>query len=149
MTTGNKKQQADDFFDHYCDVFNKAMKEDMPDIERTAALFSACFIAADPSGVHCGQNDETFRDAMQKGYAFYKEIGITSMDIVSKKITILDDLHTMVKVFWRSNFLKKDGVRGIIEFENIYFTQAKDTQHRVFAYITGDEQAALKEAGLV
>ena len=147
--TDDKGQKMDDFFDHYSDVFNKAIREDTPDIERTAELFSTYFIAANPSGVNCGQNNETFRDAMQKGYAFYKQIGITSMDIVSKKITALDDLHTMVKVRWRSNFLKKDGERGSIEFENIYFIQTRDAQHKIFAYITADEQAALKEAGLV
>jgi hypothetical protein len=80
---------------------------------------------------------------------FYKNIGITSMDIVSKKITLLDDFHTMVKVRWKSNFLKRDGLKSSIEFENIYFTQTMDTQHKVFAYITGDEHAALKEAGLI
>jgi hypothetical protein len=86
---------------------------------------------------------------MQKGYAFYKNIGITSMDIVSKKITLLDDFHIMVKVRWKSNFLKRDGLKSSIEFENIYFNQTRDTQPKVFAYITGDEQAALKEAGLI
>jgi hypothetical protein len=149
MTIAHKKQQIDNFFNHYCDVFNNAIKGDSPDMERTAELFSACFIAANPAGINCGQNNETFRDAMQKGYEFYKRIGITSMDIVSKEITLLDEFHTMVKVYWKSNFLKRDGQRGSIEFENIYFTQTKDAQHKVFAYITGDEQAALKEAGLV
>jgi hypothetical protein len=145
----NKEQQVDAFFNHYSDVFNKAIKGDIPDIERTAELFSTCFIAANPSGVNCGQNNEKFRDAMQKGYAIYKNIGITSMDIVSKKITPLDDFHTMVKVRWKSSFLKRDGLKSSIEFENIYLAQTRDTQPKVFAYITGDEQAALKEAGLI
>lgn len=86
---------------------------------------------------------------MDKGYAFYRNIGITSMDIVSKTITPLDNFHTITKVRWKSNFIKKDGLKSSIEFENIYFTQTKDSQHKVFAYITGDEQAALKEAGLL
>jgi hypothetical protein len=38
---------------------------------------------------------------------------------------------------------------GDIEFENFYFTQTKENEHKIFAYITGDEQAALKESGLV
>jgi len=149
MTINSKEQQMDDFFNHYGDVFNKAVRGDRPDIEQTAELFSPCFVAANPLGVNCGQNNEAFRDAMKKGYEFYKKIGITSMDIVSKKTTLLDDLHTMVKVRWKSSFLKRDGLRGSIEFENIYFIQTRDIQHKVFAYITGDEQAALKEAGLI
>ena len=55
----------------------------------------------------------------------------------------------MIKVQWKSNFAKTDGSEGSIEFENIYFTQTKENQHKVFAWITGDEQAALKEHGLV
>lgn len=149
MTKDNTEKQIDNFFNHYAEVFNSALKTDAPDIKRTAALFSTCFVAANPAGVNCGQNNETFLDAMQKGYAFYKTIGITSMDIVSKKITILDDFHTMTKVGWKSYFTKKDGQKGNIEFENIYFTQTINEQHKVFAYITGDEQSALKEAGLI
>lgn len=145
----NEEQKINDFFDHYCEVFNRAIEEENPDIEQTVALFSPCFIAANPMGVNCGQNNEAFRDAMQKGYSFYKNIGITSMDIVSRNITPLDEFHSMIKVRWKSNFVKEDGVKGSIEFENIYFTQTKGSQHKVFAYITGDEQAALKEAGLI
>ncbi|HMI78025.1 MAG TPA: hypothetical protein VK484_04490 [Ferruginibacter sp.] len=145
----NKEQQIDNFFNHYSDVFNKAIKGNIPDIERTAELFSACFIAANPSGVNCGQNNETFRDAMQKGYAFYKNIGITSMEIVSKEITYLDKFHAMVKVRWKSSFTRKDNSTGAIEFENIYFIQTSENEPKVFAYITGDEQATLKENGLI
>lgn len=145
----SKEQQIDDFLNHYRNVFNKALEGDSADIEQTAELFAPCFIAANPSGVNCGQNNDTFRDAMRNGYAFYKKIGITSMDILSKNITLLDNLHAMIKVRWKSNILKRDGIKSSIEFENIYFTQTRDTQHKVFAYITGDEQAALKEAGLI
>jgi hypothetical protein len=144
-----RDQQIEVFFNHYCEEFNKAINEESPDIELTAELFSTCFIGASPSGVDCGQNNEIFRDAMREGYAFYKSIGITSMDIVSKNITLLDDFHAMVKVGWKSTFLKSDGLKSSITFENIYFTQTRGARPKVFAYITGDEQAALKEAGLI
>ena len=71
------------------------------------------------------------------------------MEIISKQITLLDDFHAMVKVYWKSNFIKKDGSNGSIEFANIYFTQTRENQHKVFAYITGDEQAVLREFGLI
>jgi hypothetical protein len=149
MTNDIRKQQLDEFFDHYRDVFNEALKADVPDIERTAELFSSCFLAANPSGVNCGENNDPFREALKKGYGFYKSIGMTSMDIVSKEITLLDDFHAMAKIHWKSNYLKRDGVKGSIEFDNIYFIQTRTDRHKVFAYITGDEQAALKAAGLV
>ena len=149
MEKRTQEQQVDDFFNQYSDIFNKSIKGDVADVERTAELYSDCFIAANPLGVNCGRNDEQLRDAIVKGYAFYKNIGITSMEIISKQITLLDDFHAMVKVYWKSNFIKKDGSRGSIEFANIYFTQTRENQHKVFAYITGDEQAVLREFGLI
>ena len=144
-----REQLINIFFIHYKNVFNKAIKENMPDAEPTVELFSNCFIAADPSGINCGRNDETFLDAMQKGYAFYKNIGITSMEIVSSQITLLNDFHAMAQIHWKSNFISKNGQKGSIEFNNIYFIQTRENQHKVFAYITGDEQAALKQKGLI
>lgn len=145
----NRQQQIDKFFDRYRDIFNQAIKVDSPDMEQTAGLYAACFIGANPLGVQCGKNDEELRGFMAKGYNFYKEIGITSMDIVSKEITVLDEFHTMVKLRWRSNFTKKDNSTRSIEFDNIYFTQTRENQHKVFAWITGNEEAALKEYGLI
>lgn len=145
----NRKLQIDAFFNEYSDLFNNAIKAVVPDVEQVAELYSDCFIGANPLGVQCGKNNKALRDQMLKGYDFYKKIGITSMDIVSKEITILDEFHTMTKVRWKSNFIKKDNTKGSIEFENIYLTQTKDNQHKVFAWITGNEQAALKEHGLI
>jgi len=145
----NRKQQIDDLFNQYSNIFNKAVKEGVIDIESTAELYSECFIGANPLGVQCGKNDKEFRVALQKGYAFYKDIGITSMEIVSKEITFLDEFHTMVKVRWKSSFIKKDDTAGNVEFENIYIAQTNENKHKVFAWITGNEQAVLKEIGLI
>lgn len=145
----NKKQQIDDFFNQYRDIFNNAIRVDAHDIEQTAGLYSDCFIGANPLGVQCGKNNKGLRDFLLKGYDFYKKIGTTSMDIVSKEITILDEFHAMTKVRWKSNFIKPDNSKVSIEFENIYFTQTKDNQHKVFAWITGNEQTVLKEYELI
>lgn len=146
---GDRKQQIDDFFNQYSDIFNNAISGYDHDIEQTAELYSDCFIGANPLGVQCGKNDKELRDFLLNGYEFYKKLGTTSMDIVSKEITILDEFHTMTKVWWKSNFIKQDSSKVSIEFENIYFTQTKDNQHKVFAWITGNEQAVLKEYGLI
>jgi hypothetical protein len=144
-----REKQVDQFFNHYRDVFNAALLVDRPEIQQTSALFSSCIIAADPSSVNCARNNKAFRTIMQNGYAFYRRIGITSIDIVAKTIVLLDDFHTMARIRWRAFFTRKNGTAGKIDFENIYFIQSKDTSHQVFGYITGDEQAALKAAGLV
>lgn len=144
-----KDQTLDTFFNNYSDVFNKSIQTNKPDLEKTASFFANSFISANPAGINCGRNDEAFLDAMQKGYAYYKNIGITSMEIVSKKISSLDDIHSMTRVRWKSNFQRKDKSTGSIEFENIYFTQDKENQHKIFGWITSDEVAALKEIGLI
>ena len=66
-----------------------------------------------------------------------------------KEITILDECHAMTKLRWKSNFVKPDKSKIGIEFENIYFTQTKENSHKVFAWITGNEQTVLKEYGLI
>lgn len=145
----NKKKQVDDFFNLYRDIFNNAIRVDTPDIEQTARLYSDCFIGANPLGVQCSKNDKEFRSFLLKGYDFYKKIGTVSMDIISKEMTILDEFHTMTKVHWKSDFIKPDNSKLSIEFENIYFIQTGGNQYKVFAWITGNEQAALKEHGLI
>ena len=71
------------------------------------------------------------------------------MDIVSLETTILNDFHEMTKIRWKCSYTKKDSSKGGIDFENIYFTQTKQNEHEIFAYITGDEHAVLKENGLI
>ena len=72
------------------------------------------------------------------------------MDIVLLETAILDGFHEMTKIRWKCSYTTKDNnLHGSIEFENFYFTQTKEREHRIFAYITGDEQAALKEKGLI
>src|SRR5687768_412572 len=101
-------QQIDSFFNRYADMFNKAIKGESSDVEETARSFADYIIAANPDGVHCGKNDEQFRTMIPQGYDFYKSIGIISMEIISKEITMLDNYHTMTKVHWKSGFVKKD-----------------------------------------
>lgn len=135
------------FFDRYSDVFNASIHGE-PDIENTMSSFADCFIGANPHGVMCGKNDKEFREAMKGGYGFYKKIGITAMTIAGTDITPLDDYHAMAKIRWHCDYRLKDVTPGSVEFENIYFVQVRDRQPKIFAYITPDEQATLRESGL-
>jgi len=143
------KTEIDHFLNAYANRFNKALKIGISDVEGTADSFAEHFIEANPNGVTCGKNDDNFRLAIPKGYAFYKSIGITSMNILSKEITLLNNHHTMAKVHWQSAFTRKDNSQGEITFEVIYFIQSIKGEHKIFGYITGDEQKGLKEAGLI
>ncbi len=146
----NKQQYLDIFFDQYAGRFNQALKgEEAPDIEGTANSFAHYFIESSPLGVVCSKNDEKFKDAIPRGFDFYESIGVTSMNILSKEITILNDFHALVKVQWSSAFMRKDHSSGTIEFEVFYLLHMEKNDYKIFAYITGDEQKALKEQGLV
>jgi hypothetical protein len=142
-------RQIEDFFDHYGKIFNRSLAGVDEGMEQTAELFAASFIGANPQGVNCGKNDHEFLVVMKQGYAFYNSIGITSMEIIAKEITILDDFHAMARISWRAHYIRKDQSSGSVDFNNIYFTQTRDGKPVVFAYITGDEQAALEAIGLV
>lgn len=146
---GERKQLIETFFGHYAENFNAALHTSTPDIGKTVSSFADCFIGSGPAGINCGKNDDQFRKVISEGYAFYKNIGITSMDIISKEITLLDDFHATVKIYWRSGFTRKDKSKGEIDFSVIYFVRDKENKPKIFAYITGDEQKALKENGLI
>lgn len=141
-------QKLNEFFSEYEARFNKAMAGNI-DTEGTANAFASCFIEASPFGVNCGKNDEQFRAMIPKGYEFYRSIGTKSMKIISLDISSLDSFHSTVKVHWQANYIKKDGSEESIDFDVIYFIQMINDQLKVFAYITGDEQGALRERGLI
>ena len=137
------------FFDQYADRFNLALKTGEGNIDATVASFADCFVEASPVGVVCGINNDEFRQVIPQGYKFYKKIGITSMNILDKEISILDDYHAMARIHWQSIYDRKDEQTGDIDFDVIYFVQDLGKGLKIFAYITGDEQKALKDNGLI
>lgn len=137
------------FFDDYARRFNQALSGADPDVSRTVDSFATCFVEASPAGIICSKNDERFKDAIPRGYDFYKSIGTQSMKIGSKIITPLDEMHAMVKIHWQSLYVKQAGNKEEIGFDVHYFVQVKDNAVKIFAYVTGDEKKLLEERGLV
>ncbi|MGZ8517672.1 MAG: hypothetical protein ACXWWD_09995 [Chitinophagaceae bacterium] len=142
------KELIKNFFSRYEARFNDALKG-KEDIDGTVNSFTSCFMNASPAGINCGKNDISFREAIPVGNAFYKSIGTKLMKINRLEITSLDELHFMVKVHWDSLYEKKNSEQVTINFDVIYFLQLKDNEVKIFLYITGDEQKALKESGLI
>ena len=149
MSHISQQETLERFFKSYEEGFNRALTDNAPDIMASAAAFADCFVAASPAGVQCGKNDAQFLAAIPQGYEFYRSIGITSMSIVSLKTTFIDSLHAMVTVTWRSDYINRSGVEGSIIFDVTYILQMIGGSFRIFAWITGDEQAELKAHGLV
>ena len=140
--------EIENFFNRYERRFNAALSDGQVDIDGTVNAFASDFIEASPTGVIAGKNDNEFKESIGKGLTFYKEIGIRAMNILSKQINILDEFHAMVKVQWNSSFTRKDNTNGDISFDVFYLLQKRD-DIRIFAYITGNEQQALKDAKLI
>lgn len=138
------------FFGNYEARTNRALADPPEvDVEATAGAFAECFIEANPNGVVCGKNDEHFRESIPKGLEFYRSIGTKSMKIVSLTPTALDGGHAMAKVHWRAEYEKKEGEERGIDFAVLYLLQMVGKEPKIFGYITGDEQKAYEEMGLV
>jgi hypothetical protein len=146
----SRDQRIKDFFNEYEKRFQQGLAGNA-DVEGSAKAFAGHFVGASPVGISGGKNDESFREAIPKGLEYYRNTGMRSMKIGSLGITPLDQFHFMVKVHWVSTYNvrgKKDMVEDI-EFDVIYFLQYLAEDPVIFAYITGDEQAVLKERGLL
>ncbi len=136
------------FFTDYARRFNEGLKGNV-DVEATTAAFASCFIEASIHGVICGNNDDRFRDMIPRGTDFYRSIGTVAMDVRSTEITPLDNHHDMVRVFWNSQYVKKDGTPVTIAFDVVYLLEDTSGQPKIFGYVTGDEQQVLRDYGLI
>jgi hypothetical protein len=137
------KEDIEDFFNRYASITNNALFGDRYDVNSIKESFSDFVVGANPLGVAGGKNDDQFVNAIRQGIEFYKEIGIVSMNILSKEIFAIDEFHASVKIFW-SSFYRKGDASGEIPFEVTYLVQCKDGMIKIFAYVTGDEKAAFK-----
>ena len=135
------------FFADYARRTNDALSGNL-DVEATAGALAGCFIGAGPTGVRCSPNDEELRSVIPQGIEFYRSMGTVSMNVRATEITPLDDHHDMVRVFWTSDY-KKDGGTVTIDFEVIYLLEDTSGTPKIFGYITGDEQKAYRDHGLI
>jgi hypothetical protein len=144
-----RKKNIEEFFSKYESNFNSALNGDGSGVaEAVQPFFSNCFIESGPNGVICGQNNNEFVEKIKQVHQFYRGIGSKGMSIMSKDVTLIDDLHASVNVYWRYTY-EKEGTEGAIDFHAIYFLTTTEGDLKIFAFIVGDEWKALKEHGLV
>lgn len=141
-------ENMDDFFSRYASTMNNALFGDIFDMDVLQKSFAGFVVGANPMGVAGGNNDAQFQKLIRQGIDFYKQIGIMSMNISSKEITVLDDFHVLVKVYWKA-FYAKESISGEIPFEVFYVVHGGNADPKIFAYITGDEQAVLRDHKLI
>ena len=136
------------FFRDYARLFAQGLKG-RTDAAALRACFADYFVGADPNGVRGARNGLLFRLMIPRGYKAYRAMGTRSMTITKLAVTTLDDVHAMAKVDWLATYDGRKGDGEDIAFANIYFLQVRDGTAKIFAYVTPDEQAALKAHGLV
>jgi hypothetical protein len=142
------KQEIQDFFNQYASTMNNVLFAERYDVQTIMDSFAEYVVGANPVGIAGGKNNEQFSDSIRQGIDFYRKIGITSMNITAQEVTILDEFHASVKVYWSSLFFNEN-TSGEIPFEVVYIVQCKDQAKKIFAFITGDEMSAFKEYKLI
>ena len=135
-------------FEHYESTFNRALAGQVG-MDEVASLYFSAFIAASPLGVMTGQNDDKLKAAMAQGYARYREIGTKGMRIRDIRISPMDERHCVAHVAWTASYAKPGQPDIIIDFEVHYLVQELDGEAKVFGWVSGDEQALLKERGVI
>lgn len=142
------ERQVRDLFARYEQVFMRNLTGPF-DADEVAGLYTPEFIAASPAGVRTGANDAGFGQTMAQGYAHYRKIGTQDMRVGEISIQPIDALHCVAKVSWRATYARDDLPRTEIDFDIHYLVQIRDGRARVFGWVSGDEQALLKERGII
>lgn len=119
------------------------------DVDGVVNAFASYFVESSPRGVVGGANDGGFRDMIPKGFAHYRAVGGKHMTIKGIQVIELDRLHAVADVDWQFDYVNKEGKAGQVTFTNFYFVTIADGSAKVFAYVTPDEDQAMKDHGLV
>lgn len=145
------RTEIEAFFAVYARITNDALQSPpVEDIDALVAAFAPFFVGASPAGVMGGANDAQFRAMIPEGWRHYRDVGGTAMRIDKLEVTELDPLHACARVEWVFDYRRpRDGKAGSVAFSNIYLVSFADGGPKIFAYITPDEQQAMKDHGLI
>lgn len=136
------------FFETYADFYNRALAgEDVYD--DIMNCFTEEFIAAGPGSVTTGKQGVTFRQTLDKGYRFYREIGAKKMRAQRVEVTRIDPAHAMAKVFYKADYVRKDGSPVSIDFDLVYFLDISGPRPKIFGFVAGDEMQVYRDYGLL
>ncbi len=86
---------------------------------------------------------------MTNGYAHYRAIGTKEMRITSVSILPIDGQHCVADVTWIATYDRKERPDVAIDFDVHYLVQNLNGEPKVFGWVSGDEQALLREHGIV
>ncbi|WP_299360580.1 nuclear transport factor 2 family protein [uncultured Paracoccus sp.] len=142
------EQAVRTLFARYEDFFNRSLAGEI-DLDEGSSLYASDFIAASPSGVITGRNDEQLRQVMAQGFERYRAIGTTGMRVRDVRIAPIDDLHCVAHVAWTASYARDDLPATTVDFDVHYLVQVLDGAAKVFGWIAGDEEAVLRQHGIL
>ncbi|MEK1899997.1 MAG: nuclear transport factor 2 family protein [Rhizobium sp.] len=134
-------------FERYERLFRQALAG-KADMDEVASLYASDVIAASPAGVMSGKNDEEFKRMMIQGYEHYRSIGTKEMMLRHVRLSPIDESHCVAHVAWRATYARKNQPDAKIDFDVHYLVQVLDGEAKVFGWVSGDEQALLKQHGI-
>ena len=89
-----------EFFDAY------ARAADSVDLAFFESAYAETFMFAGPAGVQAVKRDD-FLKVLPRRKAFFASIGLTGTQVSRLDETMLDELHTMVRVEWALRFRRR------------------------------------------
>lgn len=135
-------------FQRYEQMFAQALAG-RATMDEVATLYAPEFIASTPAGVITGRNDALLRERMAEGYAHYRAIGTTAMRIRELRLSPIDALHCVAHVAWTATYARHDLPETAIDFDVHYLVRLAGGEARVFGWMSGDEQALLRQHGVI
>lgn len=100
-------------------------------------------------GVMAGKNDNQFRETLIQGFEQYRKIDTKRMTVRKVSISSIDNLHCVAHVAWTATYGNGENPDIAIDFDVHYLMQKNNGKPYIFGWISGDEQEALKEYGVI
>lgn len=143
-------EASDTFMRRYGAITDAGVRTGKVDAAALAAMFADHFVGSGSAGVAGGRADDDLARFIADGIAGYRRMGATGFTVEDVTVAGIDPLHDMARVAWRFDYRRPaDGREGSIRFENVYLLTRASGEPRIFAWITADEQAALRAHGLI
>lgn len=136
------------FFRRYQDIFRQGLRK-QADMEQVASSYASAFVAASPAGIMAGQNDEQLQQAMLQGFERYRQMGTKNMTLRGVRVDPIDEHHCLAHVAWTATYDRDAAPDVAIDFDVHYLVQQLDGEPRIFGWVSGDEEALLKQHGIV
>lgn len=138
----------DRFFRSYVELYNAAL-EGSPVIDNLRGCYAEYLVSASGTQVMGGENGAEYAAVLEKGFGFYRSIGVQRMLLRHVETRAIIAGHDLVKVFFTAEMDKTRNGPPSIDFDVTYLLQCRDSGPKIFAFISDDEMRLFQELGLV